>query len=532
MTKKTSLTISPIRFFKAQRLAAKGLSCGKTRRSVGEPKLTELLEGSPYIRAAVILAAAGLLTWFCFLSNPVDPLRNLLYVLLILAVVVIHPVIARGGALEENSRLALFLFLILLQVGTGSLLLREAASGQFGQRLLPLLVPYALAPLTISVLLGPQNGFWAALAASLWWMILPSSPDVGPLLFGVTGGMAAVLSTLRVRRRSRLLRAGFYSGTSVCVLGILTGEIGPVLWDSPLATDWQGILLGCAAALGTGVFTAVLVSGTLPLLEQAFGITTGISWLEMADLNHPILRRLSLEAPGTYHHSLAMANLAESCAEKVGANATLCRVGAYFHDVGKLAKPEYFTENAPAGENPHDELTPTMSALVIISHVKEGVDLAVRNRLNRNIVDLIRQHHGTTLVEYFYQRACRQESDARTGGNLLNVRPEDIPRVSQESFRYPGPKPQTLEAVILGLADAAESASRSLERATPQRLDDLVHEILNDRIEDGQFDEAPVTLCQLHAIAESLVTSLGSMHHARIAYRRRSAGEESALEAS
>ena len=257
------------------------------------------------------------------------------------------------------------------------------------------------------------------------------------------------------------------------------------------------------------------------MIEKLFGITTEISWLEMADLNHPLLRRLSLEAPGTYHHSLAMANLAEACAEKVGASATLCRVSAYFHDIGKLVKPEYFTENMPSGENLHDELTPTMSALVILSHVKEGVDLAVRNKLNRRVIDAIKQHHGTTVVEYFYQRACQQEKDARAGGSLMNVRPEDIPKVSEESYRYPGPKPQTVEAVIMGLADAAESASRSLERPTPQRLDDLVHDLLKDRIDDGQYDEAPVTVCQLQEIASSLVSSLSSMYHSRIAYGRR-----------
>ena len=184
-------------------------------------------------------------------------------------------------------------------------------------------------------------------------------------------------------------------------------------------------------------------------------------------------------------------------------------------------KPDYFTENIRAGINPHDDLTPTMSALVILSHVKEGVDLAVRNKLNRRVIDMIQQHHGTTMVEYFYQRACRQERDARAGGGLMNVRPEDIPKVSEESFRYPGPKPQTVEAVILGLADAAESASRSLERPTLQRLDDLVQGILRDRINDGQYNEAPVTLCQLHRIADTLVSSLGSMLHTRIDYRKK-----------
>jgi putative nucleotidyltransferase with HDIG domain len=516
--------VSPLGFLKKQRLAAKGLSCGKTRRSAGERELAVSLEASPFIRASIILGAAGLLTWLSFEGDPVEPLKNLLYALLILAVVVVHPLIARGGALAENSRLALFLTVIFIQLGAGALLLGVIEADASGRDMMQLAVPYALAPMTLSVLLGPQNGFWGALASALWWTIFRGTPDGSPLLFALTGGMSAVLATQRVRRRSRLLRAGFYSGAAVCLLAILVGKTGPAGWDVTVADNWRGLLLGCGIPLGTGLLTGVLVGGALPLLEKLFRITTDISWLEMADLNHPLLRRLSLEAPGTYHHSLALANLAEACAEKVGANATLCRVGAYFHDIGKLAKPEYFTENTPAGENPHDDLTPTMSALIILSHVKEGVDLAVRSRLNRHVVDLIRQHHGTTLVEYFYRRALKQEEDARAGGSLLKVRPEDIPKVNEESFRYPGPKPQTLEAVILGLADAAESASRSLERPTPQRIDDLVHDFLQDRIVDGQYDEAPVTLCQLHSIADTLVTSLGSMHHARVAYRRRNSG--------
>ena len=513
--------MSPFSFLKKQRLAARGLSCGKTRRAADEASLFDGLEESLIIRGAVLLAAAGILTFLCFLGDPAEPLKNLLYALLILAIVVIHPMIARGGALNDNSRLLLFLSLILLQLGVGAVLLHQVEAGNLSDRFLPLLIPYALAPLTLSVLLGAQTGFWAALAAALWWTILRGQPDPAPLLLALTGGMGAVLSTVRVRRRSRLLRAGLYSGISVCLLALFTGLIGPILWESPRQTDWWNIAVECAAVLGTGVLTAVLVSGSLPLLEQLFRITTEISWLEMADLNHPLLRRLSLEAPGTYQHSLAMANLAEACAEKVGANATLCRVGCYFHDIGKLAKPEYFTENVPSGENPHDELTPTMSALVILSHVKDGVDLGLRHKLNGRLIDLIRQHHGTTLVEYFYQRACRQEKDARAGGSLMRIRPEDIPKVNEESYRYPGPKPQTIEAVILSLADAAESASRSLERPTPQRIDDLVHDILQDRIGDGQYDEAPVTLCQLQEVADSLVASLSSMLHARIAYRKR-----------
>ena len=171
---------------------------------------------------------------------------------------------------------------------------------------------------------------------------------------------------------------------------------------------------------------------------------------------------MTIEAPGTYHHSLVVANLAEAAAEAIGANATLCRVCSYFHDVGKLVKPEYFTENMNFERNPHDDLAPTMSALIIIAHVKEGVDLALKHKLNQRIIDIIQEHHGTSLVYYFYKRALQQQEDARAGGKIMNMREDDIPEVSEESFRYRGPKPQTKESAIISLADTVESASRSL----------------------------------------------------------------------
>jgi putative nucleotidyltransferase with HDIG domain len=276
---------------------------------------------------------------------------------------------------------------------------------------------------------------------------------------------------------------------------------------------WQSV-----AAIATGFGTAVLASGLIPVLENVFRITTDISWLEMADLNHPLLRRMSLEAPGTYHHSLAVANLAEAAAEKVGANPTMCRVCAYFHDIGKLVKPEYFTENMPPGHNPHDDLTPTMSALIIIAHVKEGVDLALKNRLNCEIVDVIQQHHGTSSVAYFYQRALQQQSDAKLGGKIMNLREDDVPEVREESFRYPGPVPQTRESAIVSLADAVESASRSMERPTPQRIEDLVHTIIEKRLAEHQLDECPLTMADIRKVAESFRFSLINMLHSRIAY--------------
>jgi len=235
-------------------------------------------------------------------------------------------------------------------------------------------------------------------------------------------------------------------------------------------------------------------------------------------LNHPLLKRMSMEAPGTYHHSLAVANLAEAAAEAVGANDTMARVCAYFHDIGKLVKPEYFTENVPPGHNPHDDLTPTMSALIIIAHVKEGVDLALKHRLVPEIVDAIKEHHGNSMVSYFYQRALQQQDDARLGGKIMNMRPEDIPEVKEESFRYPGPIPQTKETTIVSLADAVESASRSLDRPNPQRIEDLVNSIIESRMADHQLDDAPLTLAELGKVAKSFKFSLVNMLHARIAY--------------
>jgi putative nucleotidyltransferase with HDIG domain len=231
-----------------------------------------------------------------------------------------------------------------------------------------------------------------------------------------------------------------------------------------------------------------------------------------------LLRRLTIEAPGTYHHSLVVANLAESAAEVVGANPTMCRVCAYFHDIGKLVKPEYFTENMRAGRNPHDELAPTMSALIIIAHVKEGVDLALKHKLSQRIVDVIQEHHGTSMVGYFYQRALQQQEDARQGGKIMNIREEDIPEVREESFRYSGPKPQSRESGIISLADAVESASRCLEKVTPNRLEQLIHDIIHRRIADGQLDECDLTMREIQASAEDFAHTLTSMLHSRIAY--------------
>jgi putative nucleotidyltransferase with HDIG domain len=241
-------------------------------------------------------------------------------------------------------------------------------------------------------------------------------------------------------------------------------------------------------------------------VERCFGIVTDISLREYADGSHPLLQELVKRAPGTYTHSMTVATLAEAAAEAIGANPLLARVGSYFHDVGKMLKPQYFIENQ-TGENRHDELEPALSTLIIIGHVKDGVALAQRYGLPRTLVDFIQEHHGTTLVEYFYREAMRQQASHGLGNTEL-----------EPSFRYGGPKPQTREGGVLMLADAVESSSRALTVPTPGSLQKLVHDMLMKRLLDGQFEESGLTLTELHVIEESLSKSLIALFHARIKY--------------
>jgi putative nucleotidyltransferase with HDIG domain len=255
-----------------------------------------------------------------------------------------------------------------------------------------------------------------------------------------------------------------------------------------------------------GTLAGFLLTGCLPLVEWLFGIVTDISLLELADGSHPLLQELVRRAPGTYTHSITVATLAEAAADAIGANPLLTRVGSYFHDVGKMLKPHYFIENQD-GENRHNALEPALSTLIIIGHVKDGEALARQYGLPQPIVEFIVQHHGTTLVEYFYREAIRLQESSGNGNTIL-----------EPSFRYPGPKPQSRENGILMLCDAVESASRALGEPTPGSLRKLVHDLLMKRLLDGQFEESGLTLTELHLIEESLCKSLIALFHARIKY--------------
>jgi putative nucleotidyltransferase with HDIG domain len=254
-----------------------------------------------------------------------------------------------------------------------------------------------------------------------------------------------------------------------------------------------------------GAFTSVLVLGIAPIVESFFGYTTDIKLLELANMDNPILKDVILQAPGTYHHSVIVGTLAEAGAKSIAANPLLARVSAYYHDIGKLKKPLYFIENAGGADNKHDHLAPSMSSLILISHVKDGVELARENHLGRRIAHIIQQHHGTSLISYFYQKAKEKENPEM---GLLN----------EEDFRYPGPKPQTKEAGIVMLADAVEAASRTLSEPTPSRIRGLVQRITNSIFLDGQLEECELTLKDLQKIEESFSRILTAIFHQRIDY--------------
>jgi putative nucleotidyltransferase with HDIG domain len=517
-----------IDFFKRSELVRRGLASGKLRRRRARNGLLRGLEYSVGMKGVLLLGFIAGLAVLIFSGNQREVTKNFVIALLFFLTALMMLWINQPRTFSQSSRILLVFGVMLVQLTLTKFIIVLCHSHSFGLQpeMAELLAPYALAPLLLSVLLGRNHGLYAAVFVSLWSSVLFGKPDApmlvdAPVLVtGMISGFTAVYLTLQVRRRSKLVRAGLGAGAAIWILSLAFGAIGPINLVPPMANDWGLIGLQSAFAIGNGLVTATIVGGVIPMLEPLFQITTDISWLEASDLNHPLLRRMTIEAPGTYHHSLVVANLAEAAAEAIGANATLCRVCAYFHDVGKLVKPDYFTENMSFERNPHEDLAPTMSALIIIAHVKEGVDLALKHKLNQRIIDIIQEHHGTSLVYYFYKRALQMHEDARAGGKIMKMRPDDIPEVREESFRYSGPKPQTKESAIVSLADAVESASRSLEKPTPAKIEQLVNDIIDQRISDHQLDECNLTLRDIRIIAERFRFTLMTMLHSRIAYPR------------
>ena len=410
----------------------------------------------------------------------------------------------------RRNRDAWFLLTVLVATALGTslgLFLTDAAAES--PRLQPFVdewpsvlqfaIPVAAATMLVRMV---QSAETAALFAALTSLIagLQVRGDVGFTFYVLAGSLTAALGAARVMQRGVLMRAGLRVGlvnASVVLALLLLGN------HFTLAAAGIGVSL----AIACGALCGILVSGLAPVIESVFSYTTDVKLLELANREQSLLRELELRAPGTYHHSMMVGHLAEKAAEAIGANALLAKVAGYYHDIGKMRRPQFFVENVVnQGENRHEKLSPSMSARIIQAHVKDGVEMAEEHHLALPILRGIMEHHGTSVIRFFYEKA-KEVAD-----------PEKGDLVAEHDYRYPGPKPQTREAGILMLADSVEAASRTLVDTNPARVQQLVQRIINNYFRDGQLDECNLTLRDLHAIARSFIDTLSAIRHERIDY--------------
>jgi putative nucleotidyltransferase with HDIG domain len=357
-------------------------------------------------------------------------------------------------------------------------------------------IPFAFGAMTIAILINRNVALIISALTSFLIGFIFDEKITFPL-FSFMGSVAASYQIVRIRQRSVFLKIGLFLGlinmAAVFCLNLATGDL---FNDLPLR-----LIMG----FGGGILTGIIVAGVTPVFESLFGFITDIKLLELANLNQPLFQKMIIEAPGTYHHSIIVASLVEAAAESIGANALLAKVSAYYHDIGKLNKPLYFIENQTSSENKHDKLSPKMSSLIIMAHVKDGCEIAAREKLGRPIINIIRQHHGTSLVSYFYDKAKKDKD-------------ESIRSLPETDFRYPGPKPQTKEAGLVMLGDVVEASSRTLTNPTPARIRSLVRERIEAIYMDGQLDECELTLSNLNTIAEAFIKILTGIFHHRVDY--------------
>ena len=373
-----------------------------------------------------------------------------------------------------------------------SLLSFQIYTSQMSQISFPLSVFTVLMALLVSVRVSVVYTMVMAI-----FFILINDFSVTVPLIHVAGGLISVINIRKIRSRTGFVNVGINVFFAMLVPLIVFFLFKIVTLDEMIENI---AYLAMNAAL-----SILIILALLPIFEALFSRTTNIKLIELSDFNSPLLKRLMEEAPGTYHHSLQTASIAGNAAEAIGENALLARVCAYYHDIGKLKNPEYFIENQNRGKNPHDELSPSMSGLVLVSHVKDGVALAKEYNIDKVIIDAIRQHHGTSLIQYFYYKALEKDSS-----------------VNEQDFRYPGQKPTTKIAAILMIADSVEAVSRTLKETSAGKLKETVEKVINNKFADGQFFDCPITLKDLYKISESMTTTLCSIYHARIEYKNNS----------
>jgi len=357
------------------------------------------------------------------------------------------------------------------------------------------MVPVAAAGMLIAILLDARLAVLIVTIISFLLMLITD----GQMRFGIVGlvgGITGVYSVSRLSQRGDLMRAGLYTGLA---------NIAAIMIMQLIYLSSAGLVVTPALFFGliNGILSSVLTIGLLPYLESVFKVTSSVRLLELSHPSNPLLKRLLTEAPGTYHHSIIVANLAESAAEAIGAESLLTRVGAYYHDIGKLKRPYFFIENQMDLENPHDKIAPTLSTLILTSHVKDGLELAREYILPQVIIDIIEQHHGSSLCTYFYHKA------------LENDQKDDI---NEDEYRYEGPKPKSKEAALVMLADSVEAAIRSLQNRTYSRVEGMVRKIIKDKLMDEQLDECELTFKDLDTVANAFLRVLSGIFHVRIEY--------------
>lgn len=440
---------------------------------------------------------------------------TLTIIILLAALLYIH--IALPSLARSNRRIAVCAFVVLINLLLIRLVLEIGDTTLFGSNamvlsVLPFCTPILYGSIIATILLGAQPAILiAALISTFYSLMLGSITSF--LVIALTASFTVICLSTEVRQRTKVVRASAFGGLIFALCSFFLGMFYGVTLETISIQIFFSIIIA--------TLTGIAAIGSLPLFEKWFNLTTNITLLELADFNHPLLRRLQIQAPGTYHHSLMVATLAERAALAINANPLMCRACSLYHDIGKIIKPEYFVENQTQGLNPHVEKNPSISALIIKSHVKEGVALAEEYKLPKVIIDTIEQHHGTTLIQYFYEKAQKYEREKE---NTLPATEENNDALKNEieidesTFRYDGPRPQFKESAIISLADSVEAASRSLKKVSSLGIQELIDAIFQERLNDKQLDECDLTFKQITKIRDSFHVSLLNMLHSRIEY--------------
>jgi putative nucleotidyltransferase with HDIG domain len=429
-------------------------------------------------------------------SGPLQYVGVVFHVAIVLSLYALYLNLFRKRIFGNNRRLALIALLILME-GFFAYLTRIVNVATPVEYLI--VVPAASMLLTI--IFDSRVGFYGTVVIAYLVAGIHGN-DYSVALASLVSGALSVYTVRDVRNRTQIIRSlGFiFLGYALTIVSLAFERIESL----------SVVLEELTFALANSVISPILTFGLLIFFEKYFKVTTDLTLIELGHFNHPLLKLLSEKAPGTYHHSMSMANLAEAAAATVGANEVLARVGAYFHDIGKVEKPTYFVENQKGTRNRHDKLAPRMSSLIIQNHVKKGISLAREHNLPEEVVDFIPQHHGTTRIDYFYRKAMMlaENSDDET----------KIDEINENDYRYPGPKPQTRETGILMLADSIEAAARTLEDPSPQKLEVLIDDLIKKRFEEGELDECPLTLKDLTKIKKAFLGVLVGVYHGRVKY--------------